>query len=110
MIQKFIKIEQGMLLLVKRGFWTSGHKTDGGFKCKRFIPKGDVLEIRYPYEWHFRTSNDTYDHATTNKLSANCDFFGYVKSEINFQNKHSLRQILDDGLYHCASDYKLSLK
>ena len=110
MIQEFIKIEQGMLLIVKRGFWTSGDNSDGGFRCKRFMPKGEILEIRYPYEWHFRTSSNIYDHAPAKKLMANCEFFGYIKKDIRFENKHQLKSILEEKLYHSAADYKLILK
>ena len=110
MLNEIIDIQTGVLLKVDRGFWTSGHEKHGGFKSKVFIPKGEILEIRYPYAWHFRTQSNHYDHASAEVLIKNCSFFGEVKDGIRFANKHDLKQILEQELYHKRSDYKLTLK
>lgn len=109
MLNEIADIEVGMLIKVDKGFWTSGDKNSHGFKSKIFIPKGEILEIRYPYQWHFRTQSNYYDHASAEVLVKNCSFFGAVKSDIRFENKHSLSEILEQELYHKRSDYKLTL-
>jgi hypothetical protein len=109
-IPDYISIKQGHLLSVKIGFWTSGDDKDYGFKCKRFIPKGTIIEIRYAYAWHFRTTNNQYFHANEKILIAKCEFFGSVDEGIKFGNKHDLMEILDQGLYNKASDFQLVLK
>ena len=109
-IPSYIRIRQGHLLCVTNGFWTSGDDKDYGFKCKRFVPKGAIIEIRFPYAWHFRTENNQYYHATEKTLISKCEFFGSVDEEIKFGNKHELKQILEDGLYNKASDFQLVLK
>lgn len=110
MIPDYIRIETGQLFIVDRGFWTSGNEKDGGFKCKRFMPKGEVLEIRYPYAWHFRTSNNTYDHVDPKILKSKCSFFGVIHNDIRFNNKHKLKEILEENLYHSPLEYKIILK
>lgn len=110
MIDEFINIEVGQLFVVEKAFWTSGNETDGGFKVKRFMKKGTVIEIRYPYAWHFRTSGNTYDHATEKTIRLKCSFFGVIHDSIRFGNNHSLSQILKDNLYHKPADFELKIK
>jgi hypothetical protein len=110
MIGEFITIEVGQLFIVDRQFWTSGNATGGGFKVKRLIKKGTVIEIRYPYAWHFRTCGNTYDHATEKTLRSKCSFFGLIHDKVEFGNKHSLNEILKGELYHKPAEFKLKIK
>ena len=110
MLGEFVKIEVGVLLKVERGFWTSGKETQSGLKSKVYLPKGKILEIRYPYEWHFRTIENHYDHATPETLIKKCSFFGKIHEDIRFGNRHELKQILDQELYHKPNEFKLTLK
>lgn len=110
MLNEFIDISVGMLLKVERGFWTSGKDRKlKEFAAKCYIPKGEIIEIRYPYEWHFRTQSNHYDHVSPDVLCKKCSFFGVVKDDIRFGNKHDLRQIIEQNLYHERSEFKLML-
>lgn len=110
MLGDFVKIEVGVLLKVERGFWTSGEETQSGLKCKVYLPKGKILEVRYPYEWHFRTVENHYDHASTETLTRKCSFFGKIHDDVRFNNKHKLKEILEQELYHKPSDFELTLR
>ena len=99
-----------MLLKVKKAFWTSGEKLNYGVPVKHKIKKGEIIEIRYPYAWHFRTEQNIYEHAKEEVLFNNCVFYGQIYSEIRFENKLELTEILEKELYHKSDEYKLVLK
>jgi len=63
------------------------------------IPAGTFIEIRYAYEWHYRTIFDKYHHSDPAEILRNARMFGTVLGSISFDNKHKLSDILDEGLY-----------
>ena len=92
-----MKIEQGYILNVKNPFLTSCGDSDT--KRPVQIQKGEKIEVRYPYEWHFRTEDNEYYHAEPKVLEENCDILGIVLKEVQWQNKANLAQILELHLY-----------
>jgi len=77
-------------------FFTS-HKD--GYHRETKIRKGEKIEIRYPYEWHFRTEDNEYFHCTAEMIKENSSFFGKILGEVRFQNKATLEEILRLKLY-----------
>ncbi len=110
MIDKFIRIETGMLLKVERTFWTDAKHLGSSYFNKVKLPKGAIIEIRYPFAWNFRDERDEYSHCSPEKLIKNCSFFGNIHGDISFKNKLKLRDILKHNHYHSAEDFELKLK
>jgi hypothetical protein len=107
MLNKNIHIKTGMLLVVKKTFWTTAaHKVDT-FHVKYQIPKGTILEIRYPYEWHFRFGDNCWAQVPAETLVKCCEFFGVIHEDVRFNNNNSLPEIMEENLYYPASEYKL---
>jgi hypothetical protein len=92
-----MKIEQGYILEVKKSFLTSCG--DSHTKRPVQIQKGEKIEIRYPYQWHFRTEDNEYYHAKPEVLEKNCEPFGIILEEVRWHNKASLSQILEVHAY-----------
>ena len=109
MIKEYIQIEVGMLLMVEVEFWSSGDTEQGNTNIKRLYKKGEILEIRYPYAWHFRDVNNNYDHATAKTLIANCSFYGLIHADVISTNNTKLDSIISSGLFHKPSDFKIIL-
>lgn len=107
MIADYINIEVGQLFIADQSFWTSGETKDRGSLIKRKIFKGDILEIRYPYAWHFRTVENWYDHVDEKTLIKYCTFYGTIDSDVQFSNKHDLKQILDEKLFRPSKEHHL---
>jgi len=107
MIPDYINIEVGQLYIVDKPFWTSGDTSEYGNNIKRKMAKGDIIEIRYPYEWHFRTVNNQYDHARTKTLAKYCTFYGKIHENVRFNNGRKLSEILAEELYIKAKDHSL---
>lgn len=63
------------------------------------LNKNELIEIRYPFAWHFRTYDDLYLHAYPNEILKHCRLIGHIDEDIRFQNNHNLAQILADKLY-----------
>jgi len=110
MIQEYIEIQVGQLLIVDKSFWSSGHKTKSGRKTKMLYAKGDILEIRYPYNWHFRDEFNNYDHASEKTLRNKCSFYGKIKSNVSFENEKTLKLILENKDFHPCSEFELKRK
>ncbi len=110
MIGKEIRIKTRQLLKVERSFWSSGKHSSEGMKTKRFHPKGSIIEIRYPYAWHFRNEENVYDHASEDCLRKNCSFFGVVHEDVASKNKMKTKEIIDGGHYYKPEDFELCLK
>ena len=60
---------------------------------------GDFIEIRYAYEWHFRTQDDVYFQAAADVIKEHCVLIGYVWSDVSWKNKAKLSDILELELY-----------
>ena len=63
---------------------------------------GEKIEIRFPYEWHFRTEDNVYMQVSEETLLKNCRLFGTIWERVRFNNKASLEEILRIGLYDKA--------
>lgn len=85
-------------------FWTSGKSSnkiiDGrNTTLKTNLKNGEIIEIRYPFEWHFRTVDSKYFHASPEEINKKCKPFGKIKEDTRFKNKMSLKEILEYKLY-----------
>lgn len=109
MIPDYNRIGVGQLFIVDKPFWTTGEDSGKRLTKSKFV-KGDIIEIRYPYEWHFRDEQQEYHHAKTVTLTKNCTFYGKIHEEIRFGNKHNLKEILEQKLFHTSKDFELKLK
>ena len=96
-----MNIEQGQIWqVVTDTFWSTGE----GYRIKNRdakirLDRDEYIEIRYPYEWHFRTIDNEYLHAYPLEILKNCRLIGKINRDIDFGNKHSLLQIINDKLY-----------
>jgi len=91
-----MKVQTGQIWYVISDFWTSGDDNEiQGRSAKVKIKKGEKIEIRYPYKWHFRTEDNLYCHVEESVLIKNCLLFG-VK---NKNSKQSLADILLNSEY-----------
>ncbi len=92
------KIEQGQIWeIITDNFLTSGD--NDYYKRPTKLLRGEKIEIRYPYVWHFRTEDDFYFHATPEMILENCKLFGNVYHNVRFNNKANLDEILRLTLY-----------
>lgn len=60
---------------------------------------GEFIEIRYPYEWHYRTDTDEYFCSTEDVLLENCKLHGVVWSNVKSGNRCKLSDIMNLQLY-----------
>ena len=58
------------------------------------IPKGEKIEIRYPFQWNYRTECNYYVNSTEKYILDNCKLFATVKEEIKSTNLANLEEIL----------------
>lgn len=100
------KITQGQIWqVVTDDFWSSGDSHDwNGRAAKVNLKKDECIEIRYPYEWHFRTTDNQYFHAYPVDILKNCRLIGKIKEDVSFNNKASLIEIINDKLYDAVWD------
>ena len=63
------------------------------------LKKGDYIEIRYPYKWHFRTEDNRYLQAEPDVIYSNAEIIGQIREDIKFNNRHELKEILEQKLY-----------
>lgn len=97
-------IKQGNIYIVTTdNFFTS---SKGGERSVH-IQKGELIEIRYPYEWHFRTIDNKYFHAEPEVILVNCELFGIIWDNVNFGNNCNLSDIVNLELFHrkCGDPY-----
>lgn len=100
-----MKIEVGQIWeVITDYFWSSGDynkKFENGRETatKTRLKKGEFIEIRFPYDWHFRTSDNIYLHATHEELIKHCRPYGIIDEEVRWLNKMSLKDILDKKLF-----------
>ena len=94
-----MKIEQGVILEVKNDFVANPTSCHIIGDRKVIIEKGEKIEIRYPYAWHFRTIDDYYFQADEDVLMENCVYLGEIWEKVRFSNLAKLQQILDLKLF-----------
>ncbi len=91
------KIKVGQVWVVKTdNFKTSGRSNE--FKRPVLLGKNELIEIRYPFEWHFRTLDDHYWHSEAKDILENCEIFGNIWRNVRFSNHCSLSEIINLSL------------
>lgn len=93
------KIEQGQIweVLTEKFFVNSTKET---FENRKVIlGKGEKIEIRYPFAWHFRTIDNIYFQADEDVILKNCKLVGNIWQNVKFKNLARLEDILNLGLY-----------
>ena len=100
MTKNKIVIEQGQILeVISDNFLVnpSGIGEKNIRKC--LLKKGEKIEIRFPFAWHFRTEDNLYFQADEVDILENCVLYGKVWSNVKFRNICSLEEILTLKLY-----------
>ncbi len=92
------QITQGQIWEVTTDSFLTSGKNDH-HKRPTKLAKGEKIEIRYPYAWHFRTEDAIYLHAEPEVILQNCKLFGVIWERVRSNNKASLLEILDLNLY-----------
>ena len=93
-----MKIKVGQIWEVTTGrFLTSGRNNK--YHRPIVIGKGEKIEIRYPYEWHFRAEDNSYFHASEIMIFENCKLIGIITESVRFRNKATLEEIIRLDLY-----------
>lgn len=110
MIAEYIRLEVGMLLKVEKSFMVKVDMDCGTFTGMRKIKKGQIIELRFQCDWHFRTECNTYCETSADKINANCSFFGNIHQDTRFYNNTKLSEIISKELFHKPSEYKLCKK
>jgi len=102
----FIMVKVGYLYkVITDNFKDSGKHDDFKNPVEKSIPKGYILEIRYPFEWHFRTNkpykegcSNCWGHSCQKEIIENCKLIGQVNSIIQ-ANRSDLSDILENNLF-----------
>jgi hypothetical protein len=93
-----VNVEVGQLWKVTtETFYTSGEHNQ--YKRPVKIGKGEIIEIRYPCAWHFRTKDDNYFHCTLETLMKNAVLYGKIREKVRFGNNCKTEEILRLYLY-----------
>ena len=95
--EKIHKIEQRELLEVVTPFLCN--QSSEVIKRKIQLEVGEIIEIRFPYAWHFRTIDNVYLQADEDVLAVNTKAYGRVWENVAFRNQCNLKIILDNNLY-----------
>lgn len=110
MLGEYVKIRVGMLLKVEKSFNVKRNHSNDAFHETVKIRKGSIIEIRFAFEWNFRTECDTYCNATPEAIAKHCSFFGLVNGDVRFGNKHKTAEIIKEKLYESADQFELVRK
>jgi hypothetical protein len=101
-----MKIEVGQIWqVIDNDFWSSdkskftASKEFGNREIRIKLLQGEFIEIRFPFEWHFRTIDNIYLHAFPQEILKHCRLYGTINEDVNFANKKDLKEILEEGLY-----------
>lgn len=93
-----MKIEQGQIWeVITDSFFTTGKFNE--VKRPVNLLKGEKIELRFPYAWHFRTEDNKYFHATEEMIKGNCICVGEIWEKVKWYNRISLFNILKFHLY-----------
>ncbi len=94
-----MKIEVGQLYkVITDNFITTGKHNN--IKRRVFLKKGEIIEIRFPSEWHFRTESAEYFNATPEMIRENCKLLGTIYEPVCFANRVNLADIIRLQLYN----------
>ncbi len=93
-----ITIETGQIFEVKKDMLGKPTCNRAGDR-KVVIKKGEKIEIRYPYAWHYRTVDNFYFQTDEKELLKKCKLFGIIWGNVKFGNRAKLKDILEIRLY-----------
>jgi len=103
-----ISIEVGQIWQVcADNFWTTDNcsrATIDGRKVRFCLNRDEYIEIRYPFEWHFRTTDNFYFHAKPIEILKKCRYIGKINEKVRSKNDMELQEILDQQLYTAIWD------
>lgn len=93
-----MEIKQGQIWIVKTdSFITSGRSNS--FRRGIKLHKNELIEIRYPFAWHFRTIDNHYWHAEPEEILKHCEIFGIIWDNVKRANNCDLSEIVNLSLY-----------
>ena len=101
MSKKDNEIEVGQIWQVETDcFYATGNKLKNDKRQPVYhLKTGEKIEIRYPYEWHYRTELGEYFESEPHYILANCKKIGTIIPSVKSSNKASLEEILRLDLY-----------
>ena len=97
-MEEFKDIRQGQIWRVDTNFFQTSGKSNS-FKRPILLTKNELIEIRYPFDWHFRTLDNNYWHAETDEILKHCKPFGIIWSKVRSRNNCNLSEIVSLGLF-----------
>jgi hypothetical protein len=71
----------------------------GGREARFYLKKGEKIEIRFPFEWNYRTEDNIYFHSENDYILSKCKLIGKVEAKVKSNNKATLEEILRLELY-----------
>ena len=98
----FDRIQAGQIYeIIDDSFFTTGEASVISSSPKRPVNllKGEKIEIRYPYEWHFRTIDNKYYHCEPEMIEKHCKPYGIIWENVRFGNSCKLEEILRLNLF-----------
>jgi len=109
MEKKKIEVEVGQIWIVESdNMYADFHLPPKYNPAKRkaliHIKRGEKIEIRHPYAWHFRTEDNVYAHCDEDVLLKCCILFGTVRQDVAWSNKANLEEILRLDLYNRSNN------
>lgn len=103
-----IEIKVGQIWqVIDDEFWSS-ERSDSSHKLREEYEKrtiminlkrGELIEIRYPTEWHYRTIDNLYLHSEPIDILKHCRLYGIINEDIRFNNRLKLKEILEQRVY-----------
>ena len=105
-----VKIEVGQIWEVAdENFFATKDLRELGVKnddrtARFYLRKGSKIEIRYPYEWHYRTEDNHYYNSKPEYILGKCKLYGVIDDDVKSKNKARLEEILRIGLYTKTSE------
>lgn len=106
-LMKNRKIEVGQLWEVKSdNFLVNLHASGATGGRKVLLRRGEIIEVRFPFAWHFRTQDNIYMQAPEPEFREHCKFYGVIWSEVRFNNVAELKDILRLKLFWDKKRYK----
>lgn len=93
------EIKQGQIWEITTDMFFTGGKDATTYYRQLNIKKGERIEIRYPYAWHFRTEDHHYFQAEPEMILENAKLIGVIWDKVKWQNNANLKQIIELSLF-----------
>jgi len=100
------KIEVGQIFeIITDDFYASKNiesivnQSFGGREARFYLKKGERIEIRFPFEWNYRTEDNIYFHSDNDYILSKCKLIGKVEAKVKSNNNATLEEILRLELY-----------